>query len=104
MFKYNNRNTRTRCLYKTKTSECQWLIFLILFYFFCVSNFLAPIILHPETVKLNVKKSYSLVDLMEGVGVLAFLCGEVVNLILWTFYIAMSCNNKNYYIAVSSLK
>ena len=32
--------------------------------FFCTSNFLALIILHPEIVKLNVTKSYILVDLV----------------------------------------
>ena len=29
----------------------------------------------------------------------AFLCGENVNLILWTSYITMNCNNRNYYIS-----
>ena len=38
--------------------------------FFCVSNFLALIILQPETVKLNVTRSYILVDV---VGVLALV-------------------------------
>ena len=50
------------------------------YFSFCTSNFLALIILQPETVKLNVTKSYILVDV---VGVLAlvqpeFSCGEVV--------------------------
>ena len=72
--------------------------------FFCVSNFLSLIILQPETVKLNVTKSYILLDV---VGVLAlvqpgFLQGEVINLLLWTFYITMNCNNRNYYVSVSS--
>ena len=75
-------------------------------YYFYTISFLALIILQPETVKLNVAKSYILVDL---VGVLAlvepaFLCEEVVNLILWTFYITMDSNNRNYHISVSSLK
>ena len=59
------------------------------FYFFILffsstSNFLALIILQPETVKLIVRKSYMLVDVV-GVLVLvqpAFLCGELVNVIL----------------------
>ena len=50
------------------------------YFSFYTSNFLALIILQPETVKLNVTKSYILVDV---VGVLAlvqpeFSCGEVV--------------------------
>ena len=58
-------------------------------YLFCTSNFLALIILQPETVKLNVTESYILVD---EAGVLTlmqlvFLCREVVNLTLWVFYI-----------------
>ena len=77
-----------------------------MFIFSCTSNFFALVILQPETVKLNVTKSYILVDV---VGVLAlvqpaYLCGEVLNLILWTFYFTISCNNRNYYISVSSLK
>ena len=58
-------------------------------YLFCTSNFLALIILQPETVKLNVTESYILVD---EAGVLTlmqlvFLCREVANLTLWVFYI-----------------
>ena len=62
--------------------------FFILFYFFCTSNFLA-LILQSETVKLNVIKSKFLVDVVEVLVLVqpAFLFGEVVNLILWTFYI-----------------
>ena len=75
------------------------------FLFVCKSNFLALTILQPEIVKLNVINSYILVDV---VGVLAlmqpsFLCGEVVNLVLWTFYFTMNCNNRNYYISVNSI-
>ena len=33
-------------------------------FFFCMSNFLALIILQPETVKLNVAKSYILVNVV----------------------------------------
>ena len=59
------------------------------YFSFCTSNFLALIILQPETVKLNVTKSYILVD---EAGVLTltqlvFLCREVANLILWAIYI-----------------
>ena len=63
-------------------------MFLFLFYFFCTSNFLA-LILQSETVKLNVIKSKFLVDVVEVLVLVqpAFLFGEVVNLILWTFYI-----------------
>ena len=56
-------------------------MFIYLFiYLYCTSNFFPLIILQPETVKLNVTKSYILVDV---VGVLAlvqpeFSCGEVV--------------------------
>ena len=76
------------------------------FIFFGISSFLALIILSPETVKLNVTKNNILGDL---VGVLAlvkpaFLHEEVENLVLWTFYITMNCNNRNYYRSVSSLK
>ena len=39
-------------------------------YSFCKSNFLALIISQPETVKINVTKSYILVDL---VGILALV-------------------------------
>ena len=58
-------------------------------YLFCTSNFLALIILQPETVKLNVTDSYILVD---ETGVLTlmqivFSCQEVANLILWAIYI-----------------
>ena len=61
-------------------------------YFFCTSSFLPLTILQPETVKRNLAKSYVLVDVV-GVLVLvqaAFLCGEVVNLILWTFILTMN--------------
>ena len=59
------------------------------FFFFAHQIFSSDNILQSETVKLNVTKSYILVDV---VGVLAlvqpaFLCWEIVNLILWTFYI-----------------
>ena len=79
--------------------------FNVFFLFVCKSNFLALIILQPEIVKLNVINSYILVDV---VGVLAlmqpsFLCGEVVNMVLWTFYFTMNCNNRNYYISVNSI-
>ena len=51
-----------------------------MFVFFCTSNFLALMILQPETVKLDATKSYILVD---AVGVLALeqsalVCGEIV--------------------------
>ena len=50
---------------------------------------LNPQILNPQTVKLNVTKSNILVDLVRVIAQVksAFLCGEVVNLILQTFYI-----------------
>ena len=83
-------------------------------FFFCASNFLVLIILQPEIVKLNFTKSYILIDVMvvlalvyTGVAlVLALLCGEVVNLILWAFYMILTMNfiNRNFYISVSSLK
>ena len=84
------------------------------FFFFCASNFLALIILQPEIVKLNFTKSYILVDVMgvlalvyTGVALVpALLCGEVVNLTLWAFYIILTMNflNRNFYISVSTLK
>ena len=60
----------------------------IFFLFFCTSNFLALIILQPETVKLNVTKSYILKDVVGFSGLVqpAFLCAKVVNLVLWIFY------------------
>ena len=66
-----------------------------------MSNFLVLIILQPEIVKLNVTKSCNLVDVVWVLALMqsAFLCGEVVNLILWTFYFTMNCNNRNYYIS-----
>ena len=75
-------------------------------YYFYTTSFLALIILQPETVKLNVAKSYILVDLVAVLALVepAFLCEEVENLILWTFYITMDSNNRNYHISVSSLK
>ena len=50
-----------------------YFFYFIYFFFLRASNFLAPIILHLEIVKLNVTKSYILLDLMEGVGVLALV-------------------------------
>ena len=50
------------------------------YFSFCTSNFLALIILQPETVKLNVTKSYILVDVVGVLGLVQpeFSCGEVV--------------------------
>ena len=87
--------------FKSKFSVYLFIYFLILFYyyyFFFTSNFCALIILQPETIKLNVTKSYILVNV---VGVLAlvqpaFLCGEVI--------LTTNCNNRNYYISVSKMK
>ena len=57
-------------------------------FIFCTSFFLALIILQPETVKVNVSKSYILVDVVGVFGLVqqVFLCGEVANLILWAFH------------------
>ena len=79
-------------------------VYFYLFIFFGTSSLLALIILSPETVELNVTKSYILVDVVGVLAWPALLCGEVVNLVLWTFYITMNCNNGNYYISASSLK
>ena len=69
--------------------------------FFCTSNFVALIILQPETVKLNFTKKYILVDVVEVLALAqpAFLRGEVVNLILRTIYITMNCVNRNCYMS-----
>ena len=75
-------------LTKISNQSPMFILFIYLFSFFCTSNFLALIILQPETVKLNVTKSYILKDVVGFSGLVqpAFLCAKVVNLVLWIFY------------------
>ena len=54
-------NLTKKCFHSTDILKQ---ISIFFFFFFCSSNFLAQIILHPKTVKLNVTKSYILVDLV----------------------------------------
>ena len=51
-----------------------------MFVFFCTSNFLALMILQPETVKLDATKSYILVDVVGALALeqSALVCGEIV--------------------------
>ena len=54
-------------------------VYFYLFIFFGTSSLLALIILSPETVELNVTKSYILVDVVGVLAWPALLCGDCEN-------------------------